>query len=139
MANFCWTQWLVLFKHDHVASSNQPQDCTEQIRAEYPSRSRKRSKIKNRNQELVHPKRTPKGSVHLAPSWTCPLLAPVTLAIKNQSHHCLPYISSLADFSGPSSLLVFSLSSFTTSYSMFLLPINDEKKIYPSFKWSEMK
>lgn len=98
------------------------------LERKHPSRSRNRTKIKNRNQQPVHPKRMLKGSVHLAPRWTCPLLAPMTLATKNQSHHCFPYISSCADFSGLSSLLGFSLSFFTTSYSVFLLPINDKEK-----------
>lgn len=104
-----------------------------------PSRGSNGRKNKNRNQEPFHPKRTHKGSVHPAPCSSGPLQAPETLAAKNRSHYCLLSMS-LADFSGISSLLAVALSSFTTSYSGFLLPVSDWRKtgqgktqIYPSF------
>lgn len=95
------------------------------LEQEQPSRDRNRSKIKNRTQEPFAPKKMPKGSEHPAPSRSCPRRAPMTLAAKNQSHHCLPNTSSLADFSGLASLLGFSSFSFTTSYLVFLLPVSD--------------
>lgn len=96
-------------------------------RSEQKQRSKEsdRRMIKHRNQEAFHPEWMPRESAPPARSWRRPLHSPRNLTARPQSPHRFLHVSPLTGFSALSSLLGVALSSCTTSYSGFLLPVNN--------------